>query len=246
MSNIYKSQKYWIKNLLSHLDRFPNLDNLVFEYISKLINKKFVGKENNDLLYYYNENPHSKFKELFLKAIKSVTTKQEINNTLLILKCRISSLERNGVFEKKKIENQLKEEIKYLSNIIEILIEKDLDFLKQNLYSEIDFNNFELIDLTSQIRSPKLYDYATQVVKSRFTNYQIDKILEIIEKYCNAEQLRTEIKNLKKQLQKELEEEKKNNRKWRFKKLEKLIAKCKELLNNNLIYLLFYFKIKFI
>ncbi|MGC9779571.1 MAG: NACHT domain-containing protein [Candidatus Heimdallarchaeota archaeon] len=229
----YKSQKYWIKNLLQHLDRFPNLDNLAFEYISKLIKKKFVEIGSNDLLYYYNENPHTKFKEIFLKAIESLTTKQEINNTLIILKYRISNLERKGIFEKKKIENQFKEEIEYLSKIIDILIDKDLDFLKQSIYSEIDYSNFELIDLASKTRSSKLNDYATQVVKNRFTNYQIDKILEIIEKYCNAELLTTEIKNIEKQLQNELEEQKKKNRKWRFKSLEKSITKCKKLLENN-------------
>ena len=228
----YKSQKYWIKNLFPHLDAFPNLENLAFEYISKLISKKFVEIEKNDLLFYYNENPYSKFRKLFLKAIESLSTKKEIHNTLVIIRYHISTLEREGVFEKKKLTNQLKHEIEYISKIIDILIKKDLDFLKQNIYSEIDFDNFELMDFASKTNSTKLTDYAMQMVKSDFSSYQFDKILDIIEKYCNVEILANEIKKIEKQLQNELAEQKKKNIEWGIKRLEKSINKCKKLLEN--------------
>ena len=230
-NKFHHSHRYWIGNLLKFLDGFPKLDNLAFEYIKKLIQTKFSDIERNDLLFYYNENPHTNFRELFVKANESINTQNEIENILVIIKYQICNLEREGVFEKKKLKKQLIDDKEFIVNLIEILIDKDIELLNKKEYTNVGYNNFELIDLALKVGSQKLTEYATKVVKCQFTNYQIDKILEIIEKHCESTNLKKELKKIEKILQKEMKEEENKKGKWRLKTLEKSISKCRELLN---------------
>ncbi len=223
------SHKYWIKLLLPFLDTYSNLDNLANNYITKLLATKFSNVDKNDLLFYYKENPHSKFKELFLKAIENISAKQEVQNSLDVLKYQVYNIENKGILKKKKLNKQSKIDLEYFRKIVDILIEKDVELLEKSIYSEISQSNFELIDLAAKLESLKINEYALKILQCQIPSYLVDKTLDVIEQYCEISLPTKELEKIESILQKELDEQIKKDRKWRIERLEKLLERCRNL-----------------
>lgn len=224
------SHDYYIKTLFPYLDAYPSLNDMVYSYIAKLVSTEFGYADSNYLLLYYKENPHSKFKKMFLKTVKSIDSKQEIQNILVIAKYQLSNLENKGIFEKKVLDKQTKLLLEYIGEIIDILIDKDLELLENSIYNEMDNSNFDLLDLAVKTNNSKINEYIMKILQYAIPFYHVDILLDVIEEHCDINKLKKELRKIKKNLLEELKELKDEKRKWRIDKLEKTIERCTSLI----------------
>lgn len=229
----HSSNKYWIKYLFPYIDKFPDLELLLFEYIKNLFSYDGTNYYNNNLIFYLNEEPNKNFQELIIKATKNISKKIELKNMTNALKYRIYFVDDEYIIDKKKdLRIKSKKEKEFFIEVITLLISMDIELLDNSIYNKIEFNNFELIDLTSRLDSTLICKYIKKLVLHEISEYQIEQLLVAIEKYCNDKSMNNELEIIKSNLLNESANLKKEDNKWKKERLEKLLNKCNKMINN--------------